>query len=256
MKPFFKLLYLLLFLLVGIAACEPEDLVPQPQNKLEANAGPDQQVVSGTLVSLDGSASKDGNSQAFTYSWILKSKPTSSTASLNEAATVAPTFTPDVAGIYVAELKIISTLGFATDEVRITATASSQEPSAIIISEDITEDRILEDIFTDAALADYIVTANVVASAKLTVKPGVRIEFEQDKGLIIYPQGALIAKGENDGTGTFEKRIAFTGKNSTKGYWKGILLLSNNHLNELEYVSVEYAGSSPFAEEPTLALRM
>lgn len=248
MKPLVKLNYLLLFFLLGVWSCEPEEQLPLPENKLEAKAGSDQQVVSGTIVRLDGSASTDGNGQSFTFAWTLKSKPAGSAASLDEASTASPSFTPDVAGTYVAELKISNADHSATDELQIIAT--DEEPAAVTINEDITEDRVLEDIFSDPALADYIVNTNVIVYASLTIQPGVRIEFEQDKGLIIYPEGSLIARGESDGTGTSDKRIQFTGKTSTKGFWKGILFLSNNPLNEFENVTVAYAGSSPFQEEP------
>ena len=251
------LLVLAIFGMKLLTACQDEDLQPQPEpqplNKLEAKAGADLQITTGTLVSLDGSASKDGNGKPFNFSWTFKSKPSASTADLNNASTATPSFTPDVAGTYLVELKISSALCTAIDMVSITATAPGEEPgpTAVIISEDINEDRVLEDIFTDGTLADYIVTANITVSARLTVNPGVKIHFEQDKGLKISPEGTLIAKGINDGTGSTEKGITFTGKDDSKGFWKGILLMSNNPLNELEYVSIENGGSSPFAEMPS-----
>lgn len=246
--------YLLMVLLSlsVLYACEQEDLQPQPAHQLIARAGADLQLAVGSVASLDGTASSDGGGRPFSFAWTLKSRPASSTASLNAPTSASPAFSPDVAGTYVVELKIENDRGFATDEVTITATAPEQpgEPQAVIINDDITEDRVLENIFTDAALADYIVTANVKVTARLTVKPGVKIAFMQDRGLSIYPQGALIAKGMNDGSGTTEQRISFTGTSSSKGFWKGILLMSSSPLNEISYASVEYAGSSPFAEMP------
>ncbi|AHM61371.1 PKD domain-containing protein [Flammeovirgaceae bacterium 311] len=253
MNAFFKLTYLFLFLALslGVLSCEEDEPLPQPQNKLEAKAGADRQVIAGTQVVLDGSASKDGNGKTFSYAWILKSQPLTSSASLSGATMHNPNFTPDVAGEYLVELRITNSLGFATDEVKITALAPGQdpeEPTAIIISEDITEDRVLEDIFTNNALADYIVTAHVAVKAKLTIKPGVRIEFEQDKGLTIQPQGSLIAKGANASDGSTDKSIIFTGRSYTKGFWKGILIASNSPLNEMDYVIVDGAGSSHFGD--------
>ncbi|EMR02643.1 PKD domain-containing protein [Cesiribacter andamanensis] len=250
MHPFFKLTYLLLFLSLGIWSCEPED--PQPENKLLASAGADQQVVAGTSVQLDGSASTDGNGKSFSFAWHFKSKPLGSAASLQDAQTATPSFTPDVAGTYLLELRISNQGGEASDDVRIVATTPGEEPNdpvAIVIREDITEDRVLEDIFSDGALADYIVTADVTVTATLTVKPGVRIEFEQDKGLKIFPQGALIARGGNDGSGSNDLRITFTGRSATKGFWKGILIASANPLNELENVVIAYGGSSAFLQD-------
>lgn len=261
MRHFIQLTYLLLVLLLGVMACDDEQPLPttqpqpqpQPQNRLIAKAGDDVQVPIGTLVDLDGSASVDGNGNAFTYAWTLREVPSGSSVSLSEVTAVTTSFTPDVAGRYVLELKIANDSGIATDEITITATTVQEpnEPAAVIISEHIVENRVLEDIFTDPSRADYIVTADVWVFATLTVNPGVRIEFEQDRGLTIYREGVLIAKGINDGTGTHDKRITFTGTSSTKGFWKGILLMSNSPLNELEYASIDYAGSSSFDDVPS-----
>jgi hypothetical protein len=251
MKSVLKLTYHLLILSLAFWACEKDEMTPHPQNRLEANAGADQQIAVGALVTLNGSASKDGNGKPFAYTWTLKDKPSTSTATLGGSTTVAPTIIPDVAGIYVVELRISNMIGFATDQIQITATASGQEPngpSAILISQNITEDSVLEDIFSDPTKADYIVTADVILSAILTVKPGVRIEFEQDKGLTIL--GSLTAKGINDGTGTQDKRITFAGKVASKGYWKGLFFISNSPLNELENVTISHGGSSSFADLP------
>jgi hypothetical protein len=112
----------------------------------------------------------------------------------------------------------------------------------VTLSGEINTGRVLEDINPDPTKADYLVTDHLVLKAKLTVKPGVVVEFEQDKGLHIFPQGALIAKGVQQG------RILFTGKQKTPGFWKGILFESNSALNEFEYAGVEFGGSSSFAQ--------
>lgn len=69
-----------------------------------ANAGVAQNVVAGSAVTLDGSASSDANSDPLTYAWTLTSKPAGSTAALSSAISAKPTFTADVAGTYVATL--------------------------------------------------------------------------------------------------------------------------------------------------------
>lgn len=68
-----------------------------------ANAGTDQSVIAGAVVTLDGSLSR-GNS--LTYSWSFTSRPPGSNATLSSAAAVKPTFTIDVAGTYVLNLVV------------------------------------------------------------------------------------------------------------------------------------------------------
>ena len=69
-----------------------------------ANAGGIQNVVAGNLVTLDGSASSDANSDPLTYAWTLTSKPTGSASALSSSTSIKPTFTADTAGTYVATL--------------------------------------------------------------------------------------------------------------------------------------------------------
>ena len=70
-----------------------------------ANAGSDQgSIAPGSLVTLDGSASTDGDGDPLTYRWSLISKPTGSAAVLADPTSLSPTFTVDRAGNYVVQL--------------------------------------------------------------------------------------------------------------------------------------------------------
>jgi hypothetical protein len=69
-----------------------------------ANAGADQNALTGNTVTLDGSASTDANRDLLTYAWSVLSKPPGSNVTLSDAAVVKPTFKPDVAGTYVINL--------------------------------------------------------------------------------------------------------------------------------------------------------
>ena len=87
-----------------------------------ANAGPDQTVTTGQLVTLNGTGSTDPNGDALTYGWCLKGRPVGSTATLSGANTARPTFTPDVAGSYVLCLTVNDgQAGSASDSIVVEA---------------------------------------------------------------------------------------------------------------------------------------
>lgn len=65
-----------------------------------ANAGNEQIVTNGSIVNLSGI----GSLNALTYSWILQSKPTNSTAVLINPNTVNPYFIADVPGTFIVSL--------------------------------------------------------------------------------------------------------------------------------------------------------
>jgi hypothetical protein len=69
-----------------------------------ASAGADQSVLATAVVTLDGSASSDANSDPLTYAWTLNTKPVGSAATLTSPTSAKSTFTADVVGIYAASL--------------------------------------------------------------------------------------------------------------------------------------------------------
>ena len=96
-----------------------------------ANAGAAQSVTTGTVVTLDGSASSDANGDALSYQWTMTNKPTGSTAVLSSPSSIRPTFTADVLGTYVATLVVSDgRLSSAAATIPITAATTNAAPVA------------------------------------------------------------------------------------------------------------------------------
>ena len=96
-----------------------------------ANAGTNQNVTAATLTTLDGTASTDADLDGLSYTWALISKPSSSNAALSSTTSPKPTFTPDVAGTYVASLVVSDGKDRSlTAVVTVIASASNSAPVA------------------------------------------------------------------------------------------------------------------------------
>ena len=96
-----------------------------------ANAGTAQNVLTGALVTLDGSGSSDANGDLLTYSWAFTSKPAGSGAVLSSATVVNPMFTADLAGSYVLNLIVNDgKVDSAPSTVTITASIANAAPVA------------------------------------------------------------------------------------------------------------------------------
>jgi len=98
-----------------------------------ADAGPDQSVNTGSMVQLDGSASSDPDGDSITYSWAFVSKPTDSTASLNDETSDMPTFVADLDGTYEVQLTVSDGELSSTDRVVVTA-ATAAEPTTVSVA--------------------------------------------------------------------------------------------------------------------------
>ncbi len=86
-----------------------------------ANAGPDQSVVIGSLVTLDGSGSTEPNGGPLTYAWTMTSKPNGSSAVLASSSSVTTSFTADALGVYTISLVVSNgTTSSIPDDVVIT----------------------------------------------------------------------------------------------------------------------------------------
>jgi len=71
-----------------------------------ANAGPDQRVLFGNAVLLDGSASSDPEHDPLTYQWSMETMPGGSGAVLDDPTSMTPSFMPDRKGVYTIRLVV------------------------------------------------------------------------------------------------------------------------------------------------------
>jgi hypothetical protein len=86
-----------------------------------ADAGPDQTVQVTDIVQLDGSDSTDVDGDLLTFRWSILTQPVGSTATLDDATSVMPTFVADAPGSYEIELIVNDgTVESAPDTVTIT----------------------------------------------------------------------------------------------------------------------------------------
>ncbi|MFO7558386.1 MAG: PKD domain-containing protein [Desulfobacterales bacterium] len=107
----------------GMVNSSPDTVTISTNNSAPvADAGPDQTVSDDDLVTLDGSGSSDADGDSLTYSWSFTSRPDESMAALDNSASISPTFTPDLDGIYMVQLIVNDgTVNSAPDSVVIDA---------------------------------------------------------------------------------------------------------------------------------------
>ncbi len=105
---------------------------PVSQNSAPvANAGPDQNVTTGTLVTLSGSGT-DADGDLLSYRWAFVSKPANSSAALSSQDKSNPSFTVDLDGTYILGLVVNDgTIDSQTDTVTVTATPVSQNSAPV-----------------------------------------------------------------------------------------------------------------------------
>jgi hypothetical protein len=108
----------------GTVSSAPDSVIITTNNVAPvANAGPDQGgKLPGARITLNGSASSDGDGDPLTYRWSFITRPAGSAAVLANPTSVSPTFTVDRDGTYTVQLIVNDgTVNSAPDSVTITS---------------------------------------------------------------------------------------------------------------------------------------
>jgi hypothetical protein len=97
-----------------------------------ANAGADQSIHAGQLVTLDGSGSFDDDTPSgeLVYAWTLTGKPDGSLATLSGADSLSPTFVADVPGEYVVSLRVTDSDGLSSAPDTVAVSSLNAAPVA------------------------------------------------------------------------------------------------------------------------------
>ncbi len=94
-----------------------------------ADAGPDQSVITGDTVYLDGTGSYDPDGDTLSWQWSLVQAPPGSQATLDQATSASPSFVADLDGSYTVRLVVDDGQTQSLhDDVSITATTPPPPP--------------------------------------------------------------------------------------------------------------------------------
>lgn len=116
----------------GGMSSAPSQLTVSENPPPTADAGPDQLVIVGQVVSLNG-AGADSDGGALSYAWTLTGAPVGSAAHLVNASLPNATFIPDRPGVYTAQLSVSDVLGAgAPDSLQISATTATAYAETLI----------------------------------------------------------------------------------------------------------------------------
>lgn len=108
---------------------------------------------------------------------------------------------------------------------------------------DFSVDQVLEDRVSEPGAVDYYTTGPLEVDAKLTIKPGVVIEFGQDTHLRV--QGGTL-----DAQGAAQAKVTL--RPSSGATWAGLGLISTNP-HKLTHTTIQGAGSIALSGAPVKA---
>ena len=223
-----RTLLLTLFAALTFAACDSVG----SSSSVNADAGDDQTVDVGALVTLSGASSSDADGGALTYTWTFSTQPGGSAATLASSSASA-TFTPDLPGAYVVRLSVSNGTDTDTDEVTITA----EQAQITSLDADVTSDRTLAPGIYDVPAGRTI----RITGGALTLSPGVQIRFGSGAGLQVNADGALVSAG------TAAQPVVLRGEQDQRGWWRGLAIYSADRRNRLAHTTVANGGASRYS---------
>jgi hypothetical protein len=144
-----------------------------------ANAGQNQQVSTGNLVLLDGSESRDNNNDTLIFEWQFLYVPTNSYATLDSTSATFPTFTADIDGTYVIQLRV--TDGITVSEVNSISVISTSNSSSLIDQFDGTQ-ALLTTINNAKSLPDITTNLGRYRANLTDNSNNITLHFNQDQG--------------------------------------------------------------------------
>ena len=146
-----------------------------------ANAGPNQNVFTGSAVTLDGSLSSDADGDAITYSWSLLKRPDTSTAILVPLNVASPKFLADVDGTYIAQLIVSDGVSSSAPS---TVTIVSAAPPPLALS----PNPLNLVVNAPGSLTVTLPTAAGVGGQTVTLK-------SSNTGVVTVPASVLVPQG-------------------------------------------------------------
>jgi hypothetical protein len=161
-----------------------------------ANAGADQKVLLGTVVTLDGIESNAPGGGALAYNWSLSSVPKDSTAHLFNQTSSRATFSPDKAGTYVASLVVTDRTGVksAPDATNVTVLPAERSNTTLIVN---------SSSKTDLYLGDQSVISGRLVDAEGNGIPNQTISFKNVARVLGFTTDWPMNDTTTDSTGAF-----------------------------------------------------